>query len=275
MKKTNLFKTLLIAACLLFIVPVSAQTVARHGSDDFKIGVAGYTFRKFDIDQTLAMLKEAGITYMSIKNFHLPYEATAEEMQAFKQKLAEYGVDGYILGPIYMKSETEVDMAFEYTKRYGHSVFIGVPTYELMDYMEQKVKEYNIAVAIHTHGPDNQPFPDAADVMRHVAHRDARIGMCLDLGHTIRYGGNCVQDIYLYHDRIFDIHFKDVTGDTKAGTTWEMGRGIMDYAPIVKALREVGYSGVCSLEFEKAADNPYPGVRESLGYFRAVCDVVK
>lgn len=275
MKRSNYLKSLLIAAAALFMLPVSAQTVEHHGSDDFKIGIAGYCFRKFNIDQALEMMKEAGVKYMSIKNFHLPYDSTAEEMAAFKQKLESYGVDGYILGPIYMKTPEEVDQAFEYVKRYGHKLFIGVPTYELLDYTEQKVKEYNIAIAIHTHGPDNQPFPDAADVMAHVKDRDPRIGICLDLGHTIRYGGNCAADIYLYPERIFDIHFKDVTAPEKVGTTWEMGRGVMDYAPIVKALRNVGYQGVCSLEFEKAPDNPYPGMRESLGYFRAVCDIVK
>ncbi len=261
---------------LLFGAPAaSAQTVERHGSDDFRIGVADYTFRKFTIGQTLEYLHRADVKYMSIKDFHLPYDSTAEQMDAFKAKLAEAGIDGYILGPIYMRSEAEVDRAFEYVRRYGHSLFIGVPNYELLPYLEQKVKEYDIRVAIHNHGPDNLPFPDAADIMGRIGNMDARIGICLDLGHTVRYGGDCVKDILAYRDRIFDIHFKDVTANTRAGGTCEMGRGIMDYVPIIQALRQIGYAGVCSLEFEKDADDPDPGVRESLGYFRAMADAVK
>ena len=271
MKKIFLL-TFLSLCCYL---PAQAQVLERHGSDDFKIGLAGYTFRSFDIDQTLSMVKEAGITYMSIKNFHLPYDSTVEQMEAFKAKLAEYGVDGYILGPIYMKSKEEVDAAFEYVKRYGHKLFIGVPEYDLLDYTEQKVKEYDIRVAIHTHGPDGQPFPDGEDVMKHVGHRDPRLGMCLDLGHSVRYGKDPAQEILNYSDRIFDIHFKDVTAPSKQGTTWEMGRGVMDYVSIIRALRQVNYQGVCSLEFEKSSRDPNPGVRESLGYFRAMCDAVR
>ena len=274
MKKMTLFRRILLLSALSAALPAAAQTMESHGSNDFRIGVAGYTYRKFTIEQTLAYLKDAGVKYLSVKDFHLPYDSTAEEMAAFKQKLAEAGVDGYILGPIYMRSEAEVDRAFEYTKRYGIDMFIGVPTYELVPYMEQKVKEYNIRVAIHTHGPDGQPFPDAADVMKHVGNLDPRIGICLDLGHTVRYGGDNVPDLHRYKDRIFDLHFKDVTAPSKAGTTWEMGRGTMNYVPIVKALKEIGYTGVCSLEFEKNGDDPNPGVRESLGYFRAVCDVL-
>lgn len=269
------YRLLALALGLFFLAPASAQTLERHGSDDFRIGVAGYSYRKFTIEQTLDYLKDAGIKYLSVKDFHLPYDSTEEQMALFKQKLADAGVDGYILGPIYMRSEAEVDRAFEYTKRYGVDLFIGVPNYELLPYMEQKVKEYDIRVAIHNHGPDNLPFPDAEDIMNRIGGMDPRIGICLDLGHTVRNGGDCVKDLYAYKERIFDIHFKDVTGNTAAGTTWEMGRGIMDYVPIVRALREIGYSGVCSLEFEKAPDNPNPGIRESLGYFRAMCDAVR
>ena len=72
-----------------------------------------------------------------------------------------------------------------------------------------------------------------------------------------------------------DIHIKDETEASKAGQTWEMGRGVIDYRPIVKALRKVGYSGVVSLEFEKSGDNPHPGVAESIGYLRGILDGTK
>ena len=273
--KTHTFLSLCLAL-LCGVSTASAQTLDRHGSDIyFRIGVAGYSYRRFTIDQTLEYLRRAGVKHMSIKDFHLPYDSTAEQMEAFKQKLAGAGGDGYILGPIYMNSEAEVDRAFEYVRRYGHNLFIGVPSYEMLPYMEQKVKEYDIRVAIHNHGPDNLPFPDAADIMSRIGAMDTRIGICLDLGHTIRYGGDCVRDILTYRDRIFDIHFKDVTGSTRAGGTCEMGRGIMDYVPIVRALRQIGYTGACSLEFEKDENAPDPGIRESLGYFRAMCDAVR
>ena len=54
-----------------------------------------------------------------------------------------------------------------------------------------------------------------------------------------------------------------------------MGRGVMDFKPIVETLRKIGYKGVVSLEFEKNGDNPHPGVAESIGYLRGVCDATK
>ena len=48
----RMIRLLAFALVLSTALPVQAQEV-RHGSDDFKIGVAGYSYRKFSIDQTL------------------------------------------------------------------------------------------------------------------------------------------------------------------------------------------------------------------------------
>lgn len=268
---------LAVAAMLMWLtVPVNAQLMTEsRGSDDFRLGIAGYTYRKFPLEEMLKMAQQAGVKYMSVKNFHLPYDATDAQMAEVRAKFAEYGIDPYILGPIYMKTEKEVDDAFDYVKRFGHTMFIGVPTYELLDYMTQKVAQTGIRVAIHTHGPDNHPFPNAASVVDRVKDPSKGVGLCLDLGHSVRFGDDVSADLVKYKEWIYDVHIKDESAASKAGQTIEMGRGVMDYRPILKALRATKYSGVLSLEFEKDADNPQPGVLESIGYFRGMADATQ
>lgn len=277
MRKTGIYSILVVAALLLLPGnPANAQLVkGAHGSDDVKIGVAGYSYRNFSIDETLVMLQEMGVKYLSIKDWWLPLNSTKEQMDAFKQKCASYGVDGYILGPIYMHSKEEVDRAFAYTERYGIDMFIGVPDYDLIDYVIAKVKETGIRVAIHTHGPDGAAFPSIYKIMELVKDPSLGVGCCLDMGHSVRSGEDIAQIVKKYHKWIYDIHIKDETDASKAGQTWEMGRGVIDYRPIVKALRKVGYKGVVSLEFEKNGDNPHPGVAESIGYLRGILDGTK
>ena len=267
-------KKILIAITLLLgTLPVRAQLVeGRHGSDDFKIGVAGYSYRKFTIDETLSFLQSMGVKYFSVKDWWLPLNSTKEEMDAFKAKCASYGVEGYILGPIYMHSKEEVDRTFAYAGRYGSKVFIGVPDYELIDYVIAKVKETGIRVAIHTHGPDGAAFPSIYKIMELVKDPSLGVGCCLDMGHSVRSGEDIAKIVRKYHQWIYDIHIKDETDASKAGKTWEMGRGVIDFKPIVKALRKVGYTGVISLEFEKNGNNPHPGVAESIGYLRGILD---
>jgi sugar phosphate isomerase/epimerase len=276
MNMKKLFRLLTLAALVLLAKPANAQLIeGPRGYEDFKIGVAGYTYRSFDIDQTLAFLKSMEVHYMSVKDWWLPLDSTKEQMDAFKAKCREYDVEPYILGPIYMRSEAEVDRAFAYAERYGSDVFIGVPNYELTDYVIKKVKDTGIKVAIHTHGPDGAPFPNIQKVAEVYKDPSLGIGCCMDLGHSVRMGEDIVKDIKKYKAWIYDIHIKDESEASKKGQTWEMGRGVMDFRPIVKVLRQIKYKGVVSLEFEKNGKNPHPGVAESIGYLRGVCDATK
>ena len=208
MRKTGLYSILVAAAILLLPAhSANAQLVkGAHGSDDMKIGVAGYSYRNFSIDETLAMLQEMGVKYLSIKDWWLPLNSTKEQMDAFKDKCASYGVDGYILGPIYMHSKEEVDRAFAYTERYGIDMFIGVPDYDLIDYVIAKVKETGIRVAIHTHGPDGAAFPSIYKIMELVKDPSLGVGCCLDMGHSVRSGEDIAQIVKKYHKWIYDIH---------------------------------------------------------------------
>lgn len=270
------FFAFLFAACIAASV-VTAQQAERPGTqpppdkkEKFKVGMAGYTFVKFDLDKTLETLQKVDVNYLCIKDFHLPFNSTDDQIAAFHAKCAAHGVTGYAVGPIYMKTEQEVDRAFDYAKRVGVKLIVGVPNYELLPYVDKKVKEYDFHYAIHLHGPDIALYPDADDVWNNVKHLDPRIGMCLDIGHDTRNGKDPVADLKKYHSRVFDVHIKDVTGDTKLGYSVEIGRGIIDIPAFVKMLRKVGYTGVCSLEHERNMDNPFSGIAESIGYFRGV-----
>jgi sugar phosphate isomerase/epimerase len=220
-------------------------------------------------------MQKANVNHLCIKDFHLPLNSTPEQIAAFHAKLRAKGVTGYAVGPIYMKTREEIDNAFEYAQRVGVKMIVGVPNYELLPYVDQKVKEYGFHYAIHLHGPDMPLYPDADDVWNNVKELDPRIGMCLDIGHDTRNCKDPVKDLKKYHSRVFDIHIKDVTGTTKQGYSVEIGRGVIDIPAFVKMLRKVGYSGVCSLEHEKEMQDPFMGIAESIGYFRGVIATTK
>ena len=257
----------------LFAMTPVGKTAKKE--DLFQVSMAGYSFLHFDIDKTLEVMQRIGVHYLCIKDFHLKLDCTDDEVAAFHAKLKSKGVTGYGVGPIYMKSEAEVDRAFAYAKRVGVKLIVGVPNYELLPYVEKKVKEYAFNYAIHIHGPDIKEYPNAKDVIDHVQNLDPRIGMCLDIGHDIRAGFDPTDDLKKYHKRVFDIHIKDVTAASKEGKTCEMGRGIIDIPAFVKMLRKVKYTGACSLEYEKDMRDPFLGIAESIGYFKGVMDATK
>ncbi|MDR0574036.1 MAG: sugar phosphate isomerase/epimerase [Tannerella sp.] len=245
---------------------------AMKKTNPFQVGMAGYTFVNFDLETTLKTMKSLDVHYLCIKDFHLPLDASDEQIGAFHEKCASYEVTGYGAGPIYMKTEAEVNRGFEYAKRVGVKLIVGVPNYELLPYVDKKVKEYDFHYAIHLHGPDIALYPDATDVWENTKNLDPRIGMCLDIGHDLRNGCDPVADLGKYHTRVFDVHIKDVTDASKEGRGIQIGRGKIDFPAFIRMMRQVNYTGKCSLEYEKDMKDPFLGIAESIGYFKAVSD---
>jgi inosose dehydratase len=238
--------------------------------DLFSLGMAGYTFRDLSIERTIEIMNYIGVNYLSVKDFHMPLNSTKAQIDSVINKFKEGGITVYAVGVVYMKSKAEVDQAFEYAKMAGVKLIVGAPNYELLQYVEKKIKDYDIRVAIHNHGPDNPLYPNATDIWNHIKDMDPRMGICIDIGHTVRDGQDPVVDVMRYATRIFDIHTKDVDAASKEGKTVETGRGIIDIPAFITALRKIKYTGKCSLEFEKEMKDKLPGIAESIGYFRGV-----
>lgn len=260
-----------LVAGSIISLPENSNAAPAKKEDTFKLGMAGYSFVHFKVDEALEMMKKTDVHYLCIKDFHLPYNSTAEQITAFHQKLKDAGVTGYAVGPIYTKTHQEIDNAFDYAKRVGVDLIVGIPNHDDLKYVEQKVKEYNIRYAIHNHGPEDKLYPNATSVYNYVKDLDPRVGLCFDMGHNKRDNQDSVADLGKYSKRIFDIHLKNVTAATKDGKTCELGRGIIDIPAFVKMLRKVKYQGSCSLEYEKDIKEPLAGIAESVGYFRGVC----
>ena len=256
-------------ATSLYAYPVMPVSVEK-AKNTFSIGMAGYTFREFTVEKTIEMMKRVGVTNLSLKDFHMPMKSTREQINAVMEKFKNAGINVYTVGVVYMKTRESVDQAFEYAKMAGVKMIVGAPDYELLPYVEEKIKTYDFKMAIHNHGPDNPLYPNATDIWDHVKDLDPRIGICIDIGHTTRDGQDPSVDIMKYKSRIYDIHIKDVDKAAKEGKTVEMGRGIIDIPKVVATLRKIKYSGSCSLEFEKDMKDPLAGIAESIGYFKGV-----
>lgn len=278
-RRTFLQKTSGVLALGTIAPVVGFSNIPHHAeqtnTDLFKLGIAGYSFLHFKLDKALEMMRKVDVHYLCIKDFHLPFNSTDDQIAAFHATLKESGVTGYAVGPIYMKTIQEIDNGFEYAKRVGVKLVVGVPNEELLPYIDKKVKEYDMRYAIHIHGPDIKLWPNATSVINAVKNLDPRIGLCFDMGHDMRFGDDPIADLKKYANRIFDIHLKNVTAANKEGKTCELGRGVIDIPAFVAMLRKIKYDGCCSLEYEKDMKDPLAGIAESVGYFKGVCQAAK
>lgn len=260
------------AASLPLLGKASFATVENPVAEamDFPIGFAGFSFLRFDMDKSIAMMKRMGVTNLSVKEFHLPLNSSQETIDAVKKKLTDAGINMYTVGVVYMKSKEAVDQAFDYARKCGVNMIVGVPNQDLLAYTEEKVKATNIKMAIHNHGPEDKLYPSPKDVYDRIKDMDPRMGLCIDIGHTFRAGVLPEKAVVEYKDRLFDLHIKDVTAMAKDAKVIEIGRGAINFPAFVKALRKIKYTGICSIEYEKDMNDPLAGMAESVGYFRGI-----
>ncbi|HEY1464312.1 MAG TPA: sugar phosphate isomerase/epimerase [Terriglobales bacterium] len=238
-----------------------------------RLGLASYTFRNFTRMQMIGFMKQLNITDLNAKDAkdHLPMDPQQESVA-----LADYAAAGIKLhaaGAIYFPKDEDDDIRakFEYCKRAGIKVIVaGDPTLENLPRIEKFVKEYDIRIAIHNHGPEDKLWPSPLDVLKAVKNMDSRIGCCIDLGHTARAGTDVVQAIHAAGPRLFNIHIKDLTNFQDKESQVAVGDGIMPVRKIFEALHAIEYRGFVDLEYEVHPDDPMPGVISSFAYMRGV-----
>jgi inosose dehydratase len=276
-RRRFLQRGLLSAAAALAAAKLGNQALAavtkpeRIPDGGLKLGVASYTFRKFTLDQAIDMTKQAGFKYINLKDVHLPLKSTKEERQAARQKIEAAGLTLMGGGVIYMKNdEAQIQQIFEYAKESGMPVIVCSPVPDALDAIEKKAREFNILIAIHNHGPTDKTYPSPLDVLALIKDRDPLMGICMDIGHTVRIGVDPVECIDRCGSRLHDLHLKDETKAAPDGKPTELGHGVIDIVGVLDALAARKFPYHIGLEYEANENNPFPYVMECAGYERGV-----
>lgn len=238
-----------------------------------RLGLASYTFRNFDRAQLIGFMKQLKVDELNAKDVkdHLPMDP-AGEAKALEDYHAA-GIHLHAAGAIYFPKDDDADIRskFEYCKRAAIPVIVaGDPAPETLPRIEKFVKEYDIRFAIHNHGPEDKIWHSPLDVLKAVGNMDARMGCCIDVGHTARTGIDVVQAIKQVGPRLFNMHMKDLTSFDSKESQVAVGEGKMPVREIFATLIAMKYPGFVDLEYEVHGDDPMPGVISSFAYMRGV-----
>jgi sugar phosphate isomerase/epimerase len=249
------------------------QTHSATEPSPIRLGVASYTFRNFNRAQLIAFMKQLNVFALNAKDVrdHLPTDPQAE--QAALADYAAAGITLHAAGTISFAKDDDADMRakFEYAKRAGINVIVaGDPTPETLPRLEKFVKQYDIRIAIHNHGPEDKLWHSPLDVLHAVQGMDPRIGCCIDVGHTARAGTDVVQAIKEVGPRLFNMHMKDLKDFQSKDSQVAVGEGILPISKIFEALIAIKYPGFVDLEYEIHPDDPMPGVITSFNYMRRI-----
>lgn len=259
------------AGALSLVRPTMAFT-NRSTPSAFKIGVASYSLRKFSRADAIGILKKLGVSCVSIKSFHLPYEGSADETRKGSQEFRDAGLEVLSGGNIDLKDPAKLRDMFQYAKTAGLPMMVCAPSHDTLDEVEKLAIEFDIKIAIHNHGPEDKHFPSPKTVLDAIEGRDRRMGLCLDIGHTSRTGADIVESAEEAGPRLFDVHVKDLTDMLYSDSQVAVGQGKMPIVSLFRQLRQMNYQGGVMLEYEIFPDEPLPGMIESIAYMRGVVD---
>ncbi len=249
----------------------------RIGGADIKLGIASYSFRKFSREQAIQMTKQLGTPYLNVKDFHLALDSTPDQIAAAKKEFASNGITLVGCGNVSFNKDDEADIRhkFEYAKMAGFPLIVCAPTHVTLPKLEPFVKEYNIKIAVHNHGPEDKSFPTPQSVLEVVKNMDPRCGVCIDVGHTSRTGVDVVKSIAEAGPRLLDMHIKDLSDPAAKESQVPVGDGKLPIRGIFAQLIKMDYHGSVNLEYEIEADNPMPGMQKSFAFMRKTLNELK
>jgi sugar phosphate isomerase/epimerase len=251
----------------------SDGSVRAPGPDaTLKLGVASYSLRNFTRDKAIAMVKALGTPYINLKDVHLGYALSPADIEAARREFEAAGLTIVGGGTITFEKDADegVRRYFEYAKAAGMPLIVCTCDPGVLPRVERFAKQYEIKVAIHNHGPEDKNFPSPYDVLKAVRGMDARMGLCMDIGHASRAGADIVKAAQDAGARLLDIHAKDLRDPRVKESQCVVGDGVLPIAQLFRQLQRMNYVGYVNLEYEIDADDPLPGMQRSYSYMRGV-----
>lgn len=257
-------------------IPASCQT------GGFFIGCQAYTFNRFTVFEAIEKTAQAGGKVIEFypgqklskqePTVTFDHHASAETIQKVKDKLAQHKIVAVNYGVVAVpKDEAEARKLFEFAKSLGLRA-ITTESVDALDTIEKMVKEYDIMVGFHDHPKrpldPNYRMWDPNYILSLVKDRDPRIGSCADTGHWVRSGLKPLDCLRILKGRIISSHLKDLNEMGPRAHDVPYGTGVSDIPALLQELKDQGFTGNLSIEYEYHWDNSLPEVAQCIGFVR-------
>jgi sugar phosphate isomerase/epimerase len=268
-------RSLLAAGCAGAVAAVSSPRVIAAATAAATapptLGIQMFSLRGYKVDEALQHAKDLGLTRVEFYPGMYPINSDSAAIAAMNTKLADLGLSISAHGVNrFTKDAAKNREIFEFAKRAGITILGADPDPDSFTSLDELVKEFDIRVAIHNHGPTHR-YNKVVDVLDAIEKHDARIGACADLGHFIRSGERPTEVIRLLKGRLYGIHLKDFAEMQDKTKGVILGKGHMEVPAVMAALVQVGFpaDGALSIEYEENPQNPLDDLRECIRVARA------
>ncbi|HTI72842.1 MAG TPA: sugar phosphate isomerase/epimerase [Candidatus Limnocylindria bacterium] len=236
------------------IAAICAALSASAAGLEEQLAIQTWTLRSLNFDQVIEFAKKHEIKELQLIPDHIDYKKlTQAQLAERKAKLEANGLHAYTFGVAGTSLDKEENRKlFEFAKYMGFKLLIVEPgDFRIWDNLEELAKEYDIKVAVHNHGIKSL-YGNPAVVKQVILHRDAHLGVCMDIG-WITSTGMDAQKVYKdYQGRVYDLHLKDkriekTQGDDVYFDT-QIGEGRANLKGLFETLKAEHYTGKLAIE---------------------------
>jgi sugar phosphate isomerase/epimerase len=236
----------------------------------FTVAIQSYTFRNFKLEQALKRIAEVGVKHAEFYNAHIPVTNDADKIKAALKVCSDNGVSPVSFGvEAFTKDHDANKKKFEFAKALGIKYMSADPTPDSFDSLDKLCEEYKIAIAIHPHGPQGKGrhrWWSAEVILAAVKDHNELIGTCLDTGHLIRMAQlgeklDPAQQVKVMGKRNFGMHLKDHDNKRKTDVLYGQDGGVLDVPAVLKALKDVKFTGYIAIEYEAKPEEPTEDVK--------------
>lgn len=246
------------------LAAIGHKAWALQKAPRLQLGIQLYSLRGFSLEDALKHAADIGFKQVELYSGMLPIDASAEKIADVKKRVADLGMSISSHGVNrFTKDVGASRKLFEFAKALGIPTITADPDPDAFEHLNELVKEFNIRIAIHNHGPKAR-YNKVVDVLQAVEKYDPRIGACADLGHYIRSGEKPTEVVRLLKGRLYGIHLKDFAEMKDETKGVILGKGHLDVGGVVDALMAVDFpaNGALSLEYEENPKDPIAEIKE-------------
>lgn len=238
------------------------------GYGGFAMGIQSFSLRHYTLEAALDVVAGLGLRHVELipKTGLGPFSigehfAVSDDGAAIDAVLAACAARGLSIAAHGVNAVPDVETArtlFAFATRARIPVLTIAPSAEALPELDALCAAHpDVRLAIHNHGP-HLPWETPDEIADALAGRHSGFGACVDTGHFIRSGVDPGAAIRRFGARVHAVHLKDFASEGTLADGRILGEGRLDLGGVFRALRDVGFAGAISLEYEENAENVVP-----------------
>lgn len=273
MKSSASFLTFL----LIFVISSSFAQRKSKATDDWKLGVAMYTFHTYNFPDALGKVDSAGLHYIEGMTFH---KSGPELKDSLISQLSPSGIKklkklvndkGIKIESIYIGGGKTVDSwkkEFEIAKTFGVKFVSAEPPVTMWKSIDSLAGVYGMKVAIHEHWKGVSAYWHPDSVLAAIKDHP-NFGACADLGHWPKSGVDPVDAIKKLKGHIIAIHLKDIAAfNNPKLLDVTVGTGVIDFPGVFAELKKQDFRGYIYIEKDETQKpSNLNSVKEATKYY--------